>query len=299
MAPKLLRRRKRERLFIGRPRMTIGIGVLCSSKPRPHPIRPDGLILIADTMGSTDTDSTSELHKLWIEDNLYAAGAGNLTLDEEIISLFKLNLAKVPARTHGNIWDALNKAVYEHLQGHFAWDVLAPKYVFAAGTVFESQKDNVTKEWQDYDPPIAMLIGTFHENGKPLLYLVERDDNGAWVHLFPYPGHVAIGAGARNANFWLTFRDQHFGMNPKQSAYHAYEAKIMASRAPTVNSNTEIVIAFSDRHYVITAEKPTTDGCPVSLEELRNLYVKYGPQNTNELGHQPKRSISQKSKRGR
>jgi hypothetical protein len=265
--------------------MTIGIGVLFSSKPRPHPIRPDGLILIADTMGSTETDSTAELHKLWIEDNLYAAGAGNLILDEEVISLFKLNLAKVPARTHGHIWDALNRAVLEHLQTHFTWDVLAPKYLFAPGTVFESQKENVTKEWQEYEPQLSMLVGTFHEKGHPLLYLVSRDENGVWVHSYPYPGHAVIGSGARNAHFWLKFRDQHFGMNPKQSAYHAYEAKIMAARAPTVNSNTEIVVAFSDRHYVLSAEHPSPEGCPVSLTELQTAYLKYGPQDTNPLGH--------------
>jgi len=85
------------------------------------------------------------------------------------------------------------------------------------------------------------------------------------------------------------------GLNPKQSAYHAYEAKIMAAKAPTVNNNLEMVIASADGHYLITEEKPTVDGCPVSLPELKSMFPKYGPQNTNALGHQKiKPSTSQK-----
>jgi hypothetical protein len=268
--------------------MTIGIGVLFSSKPRPHLIRPDGMILITDTMGSTETDSTAELHKLCIEDkdSLYVATAGDLSLCSDAISLIKQNLAVLPKRTHGNIWDAINKAVHECLTEHFAWDVIAPKYMFAKKIVFENQKEPLTEEWQRYEPDLALLVGTFHESGIALLYLVGRMyGTAAWVHYFPFPGHAVIGSGGSNASFWLKFRDQHLGLNPRQSAYHAYEAKIMAARAPTVNSVTEIVVAFADRHYVLTAENPTQKGCPVSLDELKAWYGKYGPQNTNPLGH--------------
>src|SRR6267154_3425794 len=97
-----------------RPRMTIGIGVLCSSKIRPHPTRPDGIILMADTMGSTDTDSTPELHKLCVEDDIYAVCAGKVEFASEIISVFKQELAQIPSRTLGNVWEALNRAVHEH-----------------------------------------------------------------------------------------------------------------------------------------------------------------------------------------
>jgi hypothetical protein len=80
---------------------------------------------MADTMGSTETDSTSELHKLYIEDkdNLYVACAGTVEMAAEVISLFKQGIAKVASRTHGAIWDALNKAVHEHRMTHFTWDV--------------------------------------------------------------------------------------------------------------------------------------------------------------------------------
>lgn len=60
--------------------MTIGIGVLCSTKPRPHVPRPDAIVMIADTMGSTETDSTDDLHKMYVGDDvhLYAVCAGRM-----------------------------------------------------------------------------------------------------------------------------------------------------------------------------------------------------------------------------
>jgi hypothetical protein len=281
--------------------MTIGIGVLCSSKPKPHPIRPDGLILVTDTMGSTETDSTSELHKLGIEEDerLFMACAGDISLCNDVGSLIKLNIAAVPKRTHGYIWEAINKAVHEALMGRFRWDVLNPKYVFAPGTIFESQRENVTAEWQNYNPNLEMLVGTFHEKGLALLYVVRRyEGSHAWVHLCQFPGHMAIGSGSYNAELSLNSRSQQLGRNPKQSAYHAYEAKITAETAPTVNNNTEIIMAFADRYYRLTAETPEPEGCPFSLPELRAMYPKYGPQNTDELGHPPtKQSGSRKLKR--
>ena len=109
----------------------------------------------------------------------------------------------------------------------------------------------------------------------------------------------SIGSGADNANSWLNFRGQQFGLNPRQSAYHGYEAKIMASMAPTVNKNLDLIVAFTDRHYILTAEKPEAEGCPVSLPDLKSWYKKFGPQDSNELGHKlTKPSISQKLKRG-
>jgi hypothetical protein len=283
--------------------MTIGIGVLCSSKPRPHPIRPDSLILMADTMGSTDFDSTSELHKICVEkdENLFLACAGDMAICNDVGSLLKDNLAKLPERTHGPIWGAINAAVQDVLQARFHWDVLKPKYIFSPGMGFDSQQqETITAEWQAYHPDLQMLIGTFHQRGMALLYVINRfEGSHAWVHLCQYPGHMAIGSGAYNADFWLRFRGQQLGLNLRQSACHAYEAKTMAAKAPTVNTNIDMVVAFADRHYVLSNEKPEAEGCPCSLTELAAMYPKYGPQSTYELGHQSptKPLASQKSKR--
>lgn len=276
--------------------MTIGIGVLYSSKPRPHVIRPDGLVLLADTMGSTDTDSTSELHKLYVEENLYVACAGKVEMASEVISLFKQELAqKTPeaSRTTGDIWDALNRAVHAHRMMHFRWDVIAPNYMFTEGTMFESDHPKVIKDWQEYDPGIQLLVGTFHPSGVALLYYIGQfEGTPGWVFNCQFPGYCTIGTGAYNANMWLNFRHQQFGLNAKQSIYHAYEAKVMANMTPTVNTNLEAVIAFADRHYLLTDEKPTVDGCPISLSELRSMFREHGPQDTNKLGHQKIKILS-------
>lgn len=276
--------------------MTIGIGVLSSSNPHPHPKRPDCLTLITDTMGSTDTDSTPELHKLYVADGIYAACAGKIEFASEVISIFQQELPRIPKRNLGNIWQALNIAVHEHRMAHFKWDCLVPRYLFTPGAVFESQHQNIVNDWQQYDSGIAMLVSVFHESGIPLMFFVGPvEGDSGWVHSCQYPGYWAIGAGAQNAISWLNFRKQQLGLRPLQATYHAYEAKIMAEMAPTVNRNIEMVVAFSDREYVLRADRPEIEGCPVSFSELKKLYKEYGPQDTNALGHSPMRSVSRKS----
>ena len=115
---------KLERLPM-RSLMTIGIGALCSSTARGQGVqRPDTVILMADTMGSTDTDSTPELHKLYIdkEMNFFAACAGRVEMGAEVVSIIHDKFAKLTKRTHGEIWNALNEAMHEHRIDHFRWD---------------------------------------------------------------------------------------------------------------------------------------------------------------------------------
>ena len=52
------------------------------------------------------------------------------------------------------------------------------------------------------------------------------------VHLCEFPGYSTIGTGGDNAQFWLNYRRQVLVINVKRSAYHAYEAKRMASKNP-------------------------------------------------------------------
>jgi hypothetical protein len=282
-----------------RKAVTIGIGVLCSSQPRPHLIRPDCVALLADTMGSHETDSTPELHKLFIDDNLYVACAGNIEFASEVISIFKQELEKLEKRTYGSIWNALNVAVHEHRMEHFRWDVIASKYSFSPGEVLATQQDNIMAEWQRYDPGIQLLVSTFHHSGIALLFSVQQFEGvPGWVHTWAYPGFHSIGSGAYNANAWLNYRSQQLGLNPRQSVYHAYEAKIMAEQAPTVNKNLEIVVAFAGRHYPLTAEKPVAEGCPISFNELKGLYKKLGPQDTNELGHSKTKQLNARREKG-
>lgn len=279
-------------LLSKRSDVTIGIGLVCSSNPKPTFIRPDTLVLMADTMGSTDTGSTPELHKLYIEENLYVACAGNVEIASEVTSIFKQEMSKIPieSRMSGHVWDALNFAVHQVRIMHFKWDVLAPKYMFTTGEMFEGDHQNAVNDWQQYDLGVELLVGTFHRSGIALLYYVGKLE-GNYGSVFPcqFPGYWAIGAGKYNAMSWLNFRHQQLGLHPRQSSFHAYEAKVMANMAPTVNENVDMVIAFADKHYILTTREPERDGCPISLKELKEMYKKYGPQDTNPLGHVPSR----------
>lgn len=283
--------------------MTIGIGVLCSSKPRPHRPRPDTIIMMADTMGSTETDSTEELHKLYAEDgkHFFAVCAGHVEMASELVSMFDQKYSELSPRTHGGIWTILNDIAHGHRAEHFSWDVIRTRYTPFPGQILESQQNKLLEEWQAYDYGLCLLLGTFNDAGMAHLYEVGaiRDEYGVIKglvrpHLFP--GHWAIGSGSYNATQWLNFRNQQLGLHPVQSAYHAYEAKIMASQAPTVNRNLEVVVATASGHYVLTEEHPELPGCPVSIPELKKMFKRYGPRDTNPSGHQSmfQRSSSKK-----
>jgi hypothetical protein len=139
---------------------------------------------------------------------------------------------------------------------------------------------------------IQMLIATFDNTGQAYLYRTAQssDEHGQLipktVYLSEFPGYDTIGTGSENANFWLNFRGQVLGKSVKQSAYHAYEAKQMAAKAPSVNDQIEIVIVLpGEKSFHLTKDIQPTDGCPVSLGELQRMFKKYGPQKTEVLGH--------------
>ncbi len=301
MTPKPPKLRTRETL------MTIGIGLLASSKPRPHVPRPDTVILLADTMGSTETDSTDELHKIFWDASrkLHATCAGSVAMCAELFSMFQCNFDGLSRRTHGTMFEALNVAVHGHRTQHFTWDLLAPKYSFLRPDdngripIPTSQESAIVREWQEYDTGAQMMVGAFDETGQSFLYFIGRcyGENGpapGLVHVCPFPGHWAIGTGDTNAESWLNYREHTLGRNVRQSAYHAYEAKIMASKAPTVNHRLEMVIATAEQSWLLTNEEPEVAGCEVSLLELATMFKKYGPQDTTTLGHPSKPSTSQK-----
>jgi hypothetical protein len=290
--------------------MTIGIGVLASTHPKPHFPRPDALILVADTMGSTATDSMDELHKLYFNDaaKMHVTCAGRVEMAAELVPMFTGNVGALSRKTHGTIWEALNIAVHNHQVQHFMFDVLAPRHSFlrpdmAAGAlpVLPSDEAAILQEWENYDTGVELIVGTFDQAGQALLYLIGRqyDSSNAlipgMVHLRAYPGHVTIGTGGDNASFWLNYRQHTLARSIRQSAYHAYEAKIMAAKAPTVNDNIEIVIATAERSWYLTKEQPEQEGCDVSLLELEQMFKKYGPQNTYDLGFITKAPTSRKS----
>ncbi|HKW96177.1 MAG TPA: hypothetical protein VJN43_00515 [Bryobacteraceae bacterium] len=268
--------------------MTIGIGVLCSTQPRPHSPRPDAIAMFSDTMGSTDTDSTDEVHKMYCypSERLYAVCAGKMEIAGEIFGVIQETLRGLAGpRNHGTIWRSMNRVVHGHRSEHFAFDVVNPRYAMQPGGIPQYSSADIIREWQDYDVRAELLIGTFDDDGKALLYFVGRYyENSALVHAVAFPGYQAIGTGAVNADGWLNYRHQKLSLNIRQSALHAYEARMMASRAPTVNDTIEMVVATADTGFMLSADNPYPLGCPVSLPELESLSKEYGPRNTKDLG---------------
>src|SRR5208337_552686 len=113
--------------------MTIGIGVLCSTYPNyeqlPGKPRPDALVMAADTMGSTETDSTDAVHKIHENAGLgvYCVSANSLASASELFSTICHVLSGVSERTHGAMWNAISEAVNGHRAERFRWDVLSPR----------------------------------------------------------------------------------------------------------------------------------------------------------------------------
>ena len=272
--------------------MTIGIGVLCSTLPKPHKPRPDALIMIANTMGSWDTDSTDDLHKMWINDDLqlYAVGAGTLEYCGELFAIIENEIKALSSRAHGGISGALNNAFRMLRAQHFQWDIAWSKLsIPIIGQV--ASVDKVLEEWGNFRLDMEMLLGTFDDTGQAYLYTISQfKDESKVVFLYEFPGYSTIGTGGPNAQFWLNYRRQSLGLSVKQSMYHAYEAKQMAAKAPTVNEAIEIAVALPGRKsFHLTEEHGAIDGCPFSLLELNSMIKKFGTRNTNSLGHPNRR----------
>jgi hypothetical protein len=286
IAPKPIDKRSYEAEKLERPQvMTIGIGVLCSEKRKPAQPRPDHLILVADTMGSTDTDSTADLHKMFVNDELrvYATCAGTVERAADLFPVIEHHFAQLENRTHGQILKAINLAVYQHRTEHFVYDVFHTWIPANMPPPVEVQH-HMTEEWRKYNMGAEMVVGTFDSEGKALLYLIQQWEVGH-VHPFAFPGHVSIGSGAVNAEFWLRYRRQVLGMSVRQSIYHAFEAKKMAAKSPTVNESIEILIASHVGSHIVSTDNPWTNGCVTSIGELEEMFRVHGPQSTDGLGH--------------
>lgn len=278
--------------------MTIGIGVLCSKKRKPAEGRPDHLILVSDTMGSIgDVDSTDDLHKLFMSPdlNLYAVCAGRVEIASDLFPVIEHNIAELPNRSHGNIQQAISRAVYVHRSEHFMNNVM-PNIVPNGSPMPGDLTDRIYQAWSQYDAGIQLIIGTFDNTNKACMYYIGRtQDYASEVVTYAFPGHVCIGTGATNAEFWLNYRRQVLGMSVEQSTYHAFEAKQMAAKSPNVNENIQILIASASEHHVVSTMEPSPNGCSTSIPALEASFAKYGPPSTESLGHPLMPSTSRSS----
>lgn len=254
---------------------------------------------------------------MWLNDDLklWACGSGTLEYGGELFSIFEdafreMDKQRLP-RSHARAYQAFAKHFHGLRSQHFTLDVMPTMFVQAPdsqgvpGLLRLAEEKAVLLAWQTLIIDLHMIVSTIDHTGQAYLYLVGeyRDENGRLVprnvFLTEFPGYTAIGTGAENAISWLNYRSQGLGRNIEQSAYHAFEAKEMASRAPTVNNVVEMAIVTpGGKSFHLTTRTPEVEDCPVSLAQLEKWLKKYGPQNTEALGHKPPKLLAAQKKAG-
>jgi len=264
--------------------MTIGIGVLCSTRG----LLPDAIVLISDSMGSTETDSTNVLSKMFTRGNVHGVAADSVSVAAELFYAIATQIESLQApKEHGKIWKAINLAVNGVRSEKFLWQVLRNEHVIEnehMGRVFQSDNDKIQEAWSRYYIGATLLIGTFDDEGQALLYYVGALEGApGLVHFMQFPGHCSIGMGLQNADAWLNYRQQALNLGVKQSLYHAYEASRMAASAPSVNREIEITIALKDDHSYFGKDRSYPGRYMTSIVELEGMYRAYGPQDTSGI----------------
>lgn len=264
--------------------MTIAIGVLASETD----LRPDHVILLADTKGSFGAGfSMDRLHKLFADPGigLYCAAAGLMDRAAELFKTISLFLRELQGPVgYGRVFQAVHGACDTYKRMRFRYDVL-PRYAYLIPRLrddFEERDLSPTllEEWQKFDFGCEMIVSSFDSEGKP--YLFAADGSGG-VQNLTFPGFAAIGSGAGQAMFWLSYRHHNLGFPLKRAAYHAFEAKLMAESSPFVNEELDVIIASYKSHYIVTRTNPKPDGVPFTVAELRELANQYGPKETDDL----------------
>ena len=139
------------------------------------------------------------------------------------------------------------------------------------------------EEWRTFDFGCQMVVGVFNSEGQATLLHIEGTGE---VQNFTYPGFAAVGAGLNNAMFWLSYRNHNLSFPIRRSAYHAFESKVMAESSPFVNEKIDMLIANGDKWSLIS-DSSTQHGNagtpPVTLAELRDMFVTYGPKKHRRL----------------
>ncbi len=282
--------------------MTVGIGVLAtSSEGRAKNICPDHIVLFSDTMGSFGNEfSHPRLHKRFDlpKEGFYAIAANQVDRAAELMPVISEFLSKTPRneRNYGAIFNAVNSACFAYKRMKFVQSVL-PKHRIepdlidpfraASDAALIPGKQAVSKvleeEWKEFDIGCDLLIAAFDCRGQAMLLTVSGADG--ITENATVPGFAAIGSGLSNAMFWLSHRKQFLGMKLMRSVYHAYEAKTMAESSPNVNDELDVLIANAGQFWKFSSHfKPGPHAHPfITIEKLKELFLKYGPQGTEEI----------------
>jgi len=280
--------------------MTIGIGLL-GSEPSSTGVVPNQIILIADTMGSFgDTDSHPRLHKTFVLGDLdiCAVAANQIDKASGLMAMVESHMRLLSPHTKvlGQITNSIQMACFLFKREQFISHVF-PKYrlepnVFAPDDKIPASLDpTIQKEWEEFDIGCDVIFGVFDHRGQASLLYVEGCS--ATVETATFPGYAAIGTGLDKAMFWLSYRRHNLTMSAKLSAFHAYEAKLMAESSAHVNEHIDLIIARHGAFWSQTSHDagPPPPECPITLRELERMREEFGPKQVGTF----MRSASQKA----
>ncbi len=260
---------------------------------------------MADTMGSfEDAYSHGRLHKTiaFPDEEVYATAAGNVAVAAEIMPIIVAQLQDTPKekRTHGDILRAIATASFNYRRDRFNLEVLPRFFVppYSPNAHLQvplEERPEMVRQFNELDTGADMILATFDWQGQALLYLLNSQGE---THTMSFPGFAAIGSGAENAMFWLSYRQHVLGMSPSRAAYHAYEAKLMAEKSAHVNEHLDIIFAQPGRYEGISSHKPnsSTSVAPFTAEMLKVWQEQYRPRDTADLDRASMRSTSHSSK---
>jgi hypothetical protein len=239
--------------------MTIGIGVLGAENRK-----PDHVVLVSDTMGSyEDAYSTSELHKGYHfpDVDLYAVAAGSIDRASEFMAALHEGFKRLSAdRTYGDAVRMAIQCFHGYKLSRFSMEI-GPRLMFTYDQWFQVMdpkfRTHILQEWTGFDVGFDLIIGTFALNigshGQAFLLGVYGQEGK--VEPANFPGVCAIGTGAENATFWLSYRKHKLGCSVRRAAYHAYEAKVMAEKSAHVNERVEMLIAKAGKHFSLRQDQ--------------------------------------------
>ncbi|GEM_PF-4666550 len=265
--------------------MTIGIGCICSNEAQ-----SDCFVMASDHLGTFDEAYTTRNHSkiAWQPDHkIFSVCADSVENAMELLGAIAMEWQALPVRSFGALRQGLQNAVTIYRHHRFYLDVL-PRYgiVVKNDNWFEIAKlINVDKElkgeWDNQNLGCEIVLGTFDMRGMATVYYIGSDGG---VQTIGQPGFIAIGSGGPYAQFWLAHRQQTCHMSILRSAYHAYEAKIMAEHNPFVGKDDiAMMVCTPKRVYILTQNQPEIEGCPVSLIRLKGMVQRYGPRDTADL----------------
>jgi hypothetical protein len=185
---------------------------------------------------------------------------------------------------YGSIVESVSGGADLYRRVRFKLDVL-PRYARMPQSIPDMFTDThlgpeLLKEWNEYYCGCQMLVGAFNQEGQAILIFL--DGAGGFENV-TYPGFAAIGSGSDNAMFWMSYRNHNWTLPVRRSAYHAFEAKVMAESSPFVNEKVEMIIASRDKWFPISENGLEIPDAPITLAEMRELFLIYGPKNTEGI----------------